>query len=76
VLEGFIPLPAAGGMPDLESGYIVRVDLPVGALPAFGIEFIPDPGRNQVQADFIVGQDGQPRAIRLVLDEQNSRSGP
>jgi hypothetical protein len=76
VLEGFIPLPAAGGMPDLESGYIVRVDLPVGALPAFGIEFIPDPGSIQVQADLVVGQDGQPRAIRLVLDEQNSRSGP
>jgi hypothetical protein len=62
----FAAIPGAAGLPDFESGSIVRVELPVAALPAYGVEIAPDAARSQVQADMLVGQDGHARAIRLV----------
>ena len=73
-MEGFVPLPAAAGLPELESGRIIRIDLPVASLPAYGVDVIPDLRRPEVEADLLVGQDGQPRAIRLVTVSSNSRS--
>ena len=73
-MEGFVALPAAAGLPDFESGRIIRIDLPVASLPAYGVEVIPDLRRSEVEADLLVGQDGQPRAIRLVTVSSNSRS--
>ena len=73
-MEGFVALPAAAGLPDFESGRIIRIDLPVASLPAYGVEVIPDLRRSDVEADLLVGQDGQPRAIRLVTVSSNSRS--
>jgi hypothetical protein len=73
-LEGFVALPAAAGLPALESGRIIRIDLPVASLPAYGVEVIPDAQRPEVEADLLVGQDGQPRAIRLVTVSSDSRS--
>jgi hypothetical protein len=64
--EGFIALPAALGLPDFESGEIVRLEIPIASLPTYGIE-IPEGSRGvQVEADLLVGQDGQPRAIRVL----------
>jgi hypothetical protein len=62
----FIELPTADRLPTFESGTIVRVELPVSSLPAYGLPIMPDAPRTPVTADVIVGQDGQPRAIRLV----------
>jgi hypothetical protein len=73
-MEGFVALPTAAGLPALESGRIIRIDLPVASLPAYGVEVIPDAQRPEVEADLLVGQDGQPRAIRLVTVSSNSRS--
>ena len=73
-MEGFVALPAAAGLPELESGRIIRIDLPVASLPAYGVDVIPDLRRPDVEADLLVGQDGQPRAIRLVTVNSNSRS--
>lgn len=70
----FTPLPGASGLPAFESGSIVRVELPVAALPAYGLAIVPDPTRPAVEADVIVGQDGQARAIRLVPLQEESRS--
>jgi hypothetical protein len=71
--SGFMELPSAVGLPDFESGAIVRVELTLASLPAYGID-ISRAARNQpVEADLLVGQDGQPRAIRLVTN--SSRSG-
>jgi len=58
-------LPAALNLPAFESGEIVRMELPVTSLPAYGLEIAPET-RRSVEADFLVGQDGQARAIRLV----------
>jgi hypothetical protein len=53
-------------MPDFESGEIVRLDMPVTSLPNYGVQMPADAASASVQADLLVGQDGQPRAIRLV----------
>jgi hypothetical protein len=78
ILDGFMMLPVAAGLPALESGLIVRVDVPVSALPSYGVEVVTDSSKSQVQADLLIGQDGQPRAIRFVTGEGSSAgsSGP
>jgi hypothetical protein len=73
--EGFVPLPAAVGLPDFESGEIVRMELPVTSLPAYGLEIAPDARQSPVEADVLVGQDGQARAIRLVPSSETDRKG-
>lgn len=69
----FIELPTAIGLPALESGRIVRVALPASALPAYGFIVEPRPAGGAIAADVVVGQDGQPRAIRFVTAEADSR---
>jgi hypothetical protein len=41
------------------------MELPQAALPAYGLEIVPG-RRTPVEADLLIGQDGQARAIRLV----------
>jgi len=64
-MTGFVPWPGADAWPPLERGEVLRVDLPVAALPALGL--LPPPSVSTVvQADIVVGQDGLARAVRLV----------
>ena len=70
----FVTLPTAIGLPAFESGRIVRVEVPTAMLPAYGLEVAPDSAAGMVEADVLVGQDGQPRAIRFVtLDSEPRR---
>ena len=62
----FVSLPTAIGLPELESGHIVRVELATAMLPAFGFDVVPESESGVVEADVLVGQDDQPRAIRFV----------
>jgi hypothetical protein len=64
--EGFVSLPAAASLPDFERGEIVRLEIALAALPIYGVEIPPDAVNRPVQVDVLVGQDGHPRAIRLV----------
>lgn len=64
---GFVALPETGALPQMESATIVRVWLPVAALPAYGIVIV-DLKSDSVVAELLVAQDGQPRAIRFVND--------
>jgi hypothetical protein len=41
------------------------MEMPPAALPAYGIEMVPD-AKAPVEADLLIGQDGKARAIRLV----------
>jgi hypothetical protein len=69
----FVIVPGADALPRMESGTLVRMDVPVSMLPSLGVT---PPQELQlrlitsratvVKADFIVGQDGLPRAVRLV----------
>jgi hypothetical protein len=63
---GFVPVPAASRLPQFESGVIVRMALPVGALPSYGVDISPASSDQPVEADVLLGQDGLARAIRLV----------
>lgn len=65
---GFVALPGASWLPEMESATIVRLLVPVPALPAYGIAIQPDVTSDTVLAELLVAQDGQPRAIRLVTD--------
>ena len=62
---GFVALPGAAVLPEIESANIVRVSLPVAALPAYGIAIV-DQKTDSVEAELLVAQDGRPRAIRFV----------
>jgi hypothetical protein len=68
----FMTLPSAAGLPDLESGSVVRIAVPVGALPEYGLEIVQGGSKTTVDADVLVGQDGLARAIRLVSAEESA----
>ena len=61
----FMPWPGASSLPPLESGELVRVDLPVSILPSLGVA-PPAAHVTAVKADVVIGQDGLARAVRFV----------
>lgn len=76
VPSGFVSLPGAASLPPFESGAIVRIALPVSALPSYGIQIVPDFESERIDVDLLVAQDGIPRAIRFADDTHASRSTP
>lgn len=63
----FMPWPGAADLPPLESGELVRMNLPVSLLPSLGVA--PPAGHVvAVRADVVIGQDGLARAVRFVGD--------
>jgi hypothetical protein len=64
--SGFVELPGAAALPAFESGAIVRMDVPVASLPAYGFDISAGAGDRAVEADVLIGQDGRARAMRLV----------
>jgi len=61
----FVMVPGAAALPPMESGSLVRMDVPVAMLPSLGLT-PPAASVTKVKADLIVGQDGLTRAVRLV----------
>jgi hypothetical protein len=70
--SGFVALPGSTGLPQFESGMIVRMELQLASLPAYGIDISPAADDRPVEADVLVGQDGQPRAMRLITNSSRS----
>jgi hypothetical protein len=62
----FVMVPGAATLPAMESGSLVRMDVPVAELPALGLTPPPSNRTASVRADVVVAQDGLPRAARLV----------
>jgi anti-sigma factor RsiW len=60
----FVVLPGADALPRLESGRVIRIEIPESELRSVGLW--PPVHAGAVQADVLVGQDGLARAIRLV----------
>jgi hypothetical protein len=65
----FVALPGAAGLPAFESGTIVRLELSLASLPSYGVDITRAGTDRPVEADILVGQDGQARAIRLVSSD-------
>jgi hypothetical protein len=62
----FVALPYAPPLAPAEDQHLVRVRLPRGAMRQFGMVVREDRVQEPVQADFLLGQDGVARAVRLV----------
>jgi hypothetical protein len=69
--SGFVELPWSAGLPAFESGEIVRLEVPVASLAAYGVDISSGADR-PVEADILIGQDGFARAIRLVTNSARS----
>ena len=54
---------------------MVRLRLPRSAVGQLGLAVSNEPGDGPVDADVLVGQDGLPRAIRLVSQAAEPPSG-
>jgi hypothetical protein len=62
----YVALPSAEGATFAEDQTIVRVSLPPSALASFGFPVRSEGADANVLADFVLGEDGTPRAVRLV----------
>jgi hypothetical protein len=62
----FFPLSHGGDQKPLESGELIRVQMPRSALVAFGLPVNIERADVPVKADLLVGEDGLPHAIRFV----------
>ena len=72
--QPFIAIPYTLPLDPDEPARIVRMSLPVPALTAAGFSIaVPDTGA-QAEADVLVGEDGRPRAIRILSISNSDRS--
>jgi hypothetical protein len=62
----FIPIPYVAPLDPYERVDVVRMELPVSALIAAGLQVDTDDAGALVQADVVMSQDGRARAVRLV----------
>jgi len=62
----FVPLPTSMGLPEPAQAVLIRTRIDTSSLRSYGLT-PPPPGAPQtILAEFLVGEDGLPRAIRLV----------
>lgn len=64
--DEFLALPGYDPAVPADELHVVRVQLPASALWQIGAPVSPDSGARKFLADFVVGQDGTPYAVRLV----------
>ena len=62
----YLPLTYMSDQTALQTGVVVRVEIPRATLLSMGLPMNTDRGNTLVKADVVVGDDGVPRAIRLV----------
>ena len=65
-LDEFVPLPASEGLPVAAELSVVRIKLRGSDLQQYGLETPADAVAQTMLAEFVVGEDGLPRAIRIV----------
>lgn len=66
VTSDFYSLTYSANAPPLESGHLIRVQMPRSALVSYGLPVSPERADVPVKADLLVGEDGLARAIRFV----------
>ena len=65
-LEEFVALPVSEGLPPATEMSVVRIKLLGSDLQQYGLEAPGDAVAQPLLAEFVVGEDGLPRAIRIV----------
>ena len=65
-LDEFVPLPVSEGLPIAAELSVVRIRLRGSDLQQYGLETPADAVAQTMLAEFVVGEDGLPRAIRIV----------
>jgi hypothetical protein len=65
-LDEFVALPVSEGLPPAAELSVVRIKLRGSDLQQYGLEAPPDDIAQTMLAEFVVGEDGLPRAIRIV----------
>ena len=66
IATDFFPLVNREALTQLDSGQLVRVELPRSALMSFGLPMNMERASERIKADVVVGEDGLARAIRFV----------
>jgi hypothetical protein len=66
ITTAFIPLMHGDDLNLMESGQMVRVELPRSALISFGLPMDMERAGERIKADVVLGNDGLARAIRFV----------
>lgn len=65
-LDEFVPLPVSEGLPAATELSVVRMKLRGSDLQQYGLQSPADGETRTMLAEFVVGEDGLPRAIRIV----------
>lgn len=66
VATDFLPLNEGGDLDPLDSGQVVRVELPRSALVSFGLPMNVERAHEPITADVLLGEDGMARAVRFI----------
>lgn len=66
IATDFLPLTYDAGTVAMDSGQVVRVELPRSALVSMGLPMNMERGNEPIKADVLLGDDGVARAIRFV----------
>jgi hypothetical protein len=62
----FVPISYGGVQKPMESGEVIRMEMPRSALIAFGLPVNVDRADTPVKAELLLGEDGMARAIRFL----------
>ena len=65
-MDDFVPLPASEGLPPASAISLVRMQIQQNALQQYGLEVPAGTEPRTLLAEFAVGEDGLPRAIRII----------
>jgi hypothetical protein len=65
-LADFIPLPTSEGLPPAFALSLVRMRIEQSSLQQYGLEVPAENASRTLLAEFAVGEDGLPRAIRII----------
>jgi hypothetical protein len=66
VPSDFVPVPFTAGVAPDDPGMVVRVQLTRASLSELGYPIAETPDEDLIPADVLVGEDGWPRAVKLV----------
>jgi hypothetical protein len=62
----FVALPASEGLPPATAVSLIRMRIQQSALQQYGLEVLADSSTQTLLAEFMVGEDGLPRAVRIL----------